>query len=144
MLENSLGTLVKASRILACDLLLPYEECLPWIYCPEITPASSCKKFLEKWMQESQNVELRLKCPSPPVPNELPDILFWHIVSPVCLYKLFLRLPSSAEPLTWENFYSTFLLCRPPVTLGKRNLFSPFSWAYTEMFHFFTSKSIYF
>lgn len=139
-----LGTLAEASRILVCDLLLPYEECLPWIYCPEITPGSSCKKFIEKWMQDSKNAELHLKCPSPPVPNEVPDILFWHMVSQVCLYKLFLRLPSSAGPLTWENLYSTFLLWRPPVTLGKLNLFSPFSCAYNEMFPFFTSKSTYF
>lgn len=143
-----LGTLVKASRILVYDLPLPYEECLSWIYCPEITPGSSCKKFLKKRLQESKNAhslltqELHLKCPSPPVLTDLPDILFWHTFSQIFLYKLFLRSSSSAGILTWENFYSSFLLCSPPETLDKLNLSFPFSYACSEMFRFFTLKSI--
>lgn len=124
MLENMLGTLVKTSRILVYDLPLPYEECLSWIYCPEITPGSSYKKFLKKRMQENKNAQLHLQCPSPPVPSDSPDLLFWHTFCQIFLYNLFLSSPSSAGILTWENFYSSFLLCSPPVTLDKLNLSS--------------------
>lgn len=125
MPENMLGTLVKASRILVYDLPLPYEECLFWIYCPEITPGSSCKKFLKKWMQESRNAELHPKFPTS-VPNYLPDTLFWHTFSQVFLYNLSLRSCSSAGILSWEqSFYSSFLLCSPPSDSGQiESLFS--------------------
>lgn len=147
-LENMLGTLFQASSILVYDLPLPYEECWSWFYCPEITLGSSCKTIPKKWKQESKKAhdlltqKSHLKCSSPVLKN-FPYTLF-DTPYQVFLYNLLLRLPSSEGILTSESFNSSLLLCSPPVTRDKLNLSSPFSCAYSEMFHFFTPRSIYF
>lgn len=135
-LENLLGMLVKASRILIYDLPLSCKECLSWIYCPEITPESSCKKFLKKWIQERKTTHypltqhFYLRCPSPPVLNNLPDIVFWNTFYQLSLYNL-LRLPSSVGILTLQNFFAA-------LSDSKSSPSSSFCYAYSVLCNFFT------
>lgn len=119
MLENMLGTLVKASRILVYDWPLPYEECLSWIYCPEITPAAAARSFLRNGCNKAKMhaMSSHKNC-------------IWNV--PLLLFSVICRIYSSDTHFMKSSFTTSFSGCLPQQ--------ESFSWR-TSIAHFFFAAS---